>query len=95
MLAGIHYRADCEQGLITGARVGDYAVQRGKDRWSGQLTFFHILNQYGFSAPGCSQRGYFFVRLILLAIDFEPGSTFHISFLNVVSQEAATYLVIK
>jgi len=35
MLAGIHYRADCEQGLITGGKVGDYAVQRGLSDGAG------------------------------------------------------------
>lgn len=28
MYAGIHYRSDCEQGLISGNKVGMYAVQR-------------------------------------------------------------------
>jgi membrane-associated phospholipid phosphatase len=28
MLAGIHYRADCEVGLETGKKVGDFAKQR-------------------------------------------------------------------
>ena len=35
MLAGIHYRADCEAGLETGKKVGDYAVQRGKTDGAG------------------------------------------------------------
>jgi hypothetical protein len=36
MIAGIHYRADCEQGLMTGANVGNYAVQRGQTDGAGQ-----------------------------------------------------------
>jgi len=36
MLAGIHYRADCEQGLVTGANIGNYAVQRGQTDGAGQ-----------------------------------------------------------
>jgi hypothetical protein len=35
MLAGIHYRADCEVGLETGKKVGDYAVQRAKTDGAG------------------------------------------------------------
>lgn len=35
MLAGIHYRADCEVGLETGKKVGSYAVQRGKTDGAG------------------------------------------------------------
>jgi hypothetical protein len=35
MLAGIHYRADCEVGLETGKKIGDYAVQRGKTDGAG------------------------------------------------------------
>jgi hypothetical protein len=27
---GIHYRSDCDNGLITGYKVGDYAVTRAK-----------------------------------------------------------------
>lgn len=27
---GIHYRSDCEVGLVTGAKVGNYAIQRGR-----------------------------------------------------------------
>ena len=30
MYGGIHYRADCEQGLAAGKKVGDYAVERAK-----------------------------------------------------------------
>ena len=35
MLAGIHYRADCEIGLETGKKVGNYAVQRGNADGAG------------------------------------------------------------
>ena len=28
MFGGIHYRADCEQGLVAGRKVGNYAVER-------------------------------------------------------------------
>jgi hypothetical protein len=35
MLAGIHFRADCEQGLITGKKVGDYAVTRAQGDGAG------------------------------------------------------------
>lgn len=35
MLAGIHYRADCEVGLETGKKVGNYAVDRGKADGAG------------------------------------------------------------
>ena len=28
MYGGIHYRSDCEQGLITGKAIGQYAVNR-------------------------------------------------------------------
>jgi hypothetical protein len=35
MLAGIHYRADCEQGLITGQKIGDYAVTRAQNDGAG------------------------------------------------------------
>jgi len=28
MYGGIHYRSDCERGLVVGKNVGDYAVQR-------------------------------------------------------------------
>jgi hypothetical protein len=35
MLAGIHYRADCEVGLETGKKVGNYAVERGKADGAG------------------------------------------------------------
>ncbi|MBO9200084.1 MULTISPECIES: phosphatase PAP2 family protein [Niastella] len=35
MYAGIHYRADCEVGLETGKKVGDYAVQKGKADGAG------------------------------------------------------------
>ncbi|OQP50767.1 PA-phosphatase [Niastella yeongjuensis] len=35
MYAGIHYRADCEVGLETGKKVGDYAVDRGKADGAG------------------------------------------------------------
>ena len=27
---GLHYRSDCEQGLITGRKIGNYAVERAK-----------------------------------------------------------------
>jgi membrane-associated phospholipid phosphatase len=30
MYGGIHYRSDCEIGLITGKKVGDFAVARAK-----------------------------------------------------------------
>jgi len=30
LYGAIHYRSDCEVGLQTGAKVGQYAVQRGK-----------------------------------------------------------------
>lgn len=30
LYGGIHYRADCEVGLATGVKVGEYAVARGK-----------------------------------------------------------------
>lgn len=30
MYGGIHYRSDCSQGLITGQKVGNYAVERAK-----------------------------------------------------------------
>ncbi|HVF97515.1 MAG TPA: phosphatase PAP2 family protein, partial [Flavisolibacter sp.] len=30
MYGGIHYRSDCEVGLVVGKSVGDYAVQRAK-----------------------------------------------------------------
>ena len=35
MLAGIHYRADCEMGLECGKHVGDYAIQRAKTDGAG------------------------------------------------------------
>lgn len=35
MLAGIHYRADCEQGLITGKKIGDYAIARAQTDGAG------------------------------------------------------------
>jgi membrane-associated phospholipid phosphatase len=35
MLAGIHYRADCEVGLETGKKVGNYAVQRAQNDGAG------------------------------------------------------------
>jgi hypothetical protein len=28
LYGGIHYRADCDSGLVTGSRVGNFAVQR-------------------------------------------------------------------
>jgi len=28
MYGGIHYRSDCERGLVAGAKVGEYAIQR-------------------------------------------------------------------
>ena len=30
MYGGIHYRSDCELGLVVGANVGNYAVERAK-----------------------------------------------------------------
>lgn len=30
MYGGIHYRADCERGIVTGKKVGEYAVNRAK-----------------------------------------------------------------
>ena len=30
MYGGIHYRSDCEAGLVTGKKVGAYAVARAK-----------------------------------------------------------------
>lgn len=30
MYGGIHYRADCEQGLLTGQKIGQYAVERAQ-----------------------------------------------------------------
>jgi membrane-associated phospholipid phosphatase len=35
MLAGIHFRADCEVGLETGKKVGDYAIQRANTDGAG------------------------------------------------------------
>jgi hypothetical protein len=35
MLAGIHYRSDCEMGLECGKHVGEYAVQRAKADGAG------------------------------------------------------------
>ena len=35
MLAGIHYRSDCEVGLETGKKIGNYAVQRGQADGAG------------------------------------------------------------
>ncbi|THU41585.1 phosphatase PAP2 family protein [Niastella caeni] len=35
MLAGIHYRADCEVGLETGKKIGNYAVTRAKTDGAG------------------------------------------------------------
>jgi hypothetical protein len=35
MLAGIHYRADCQIGLETGKKIGNYAVQRGQTDGAG------------------------------------------------------------
>jgi len=35
MLAGIHYRADCEVGLETGKKIGNYAVQRANTDGAG------------------------------------------------------------
>ena len=35
MYAGIHYRADCEVGLVVGNNVGNYAVNRGKTDGAG------------------------------------------------------------
>jgi membrane-associated phospholipid phosphatase len=30
MYGGIHYRSDCEQGLVVGKNVGNFAVQRAR-----------------------------------------------------------------
>jgi hypothetical protein len=30
MYGGIHYRSDCEVGIVTGKKIGDFAVQRAK-----------------------------------------------------------------
>jgi hypothetical protein len=30
MYGGIHYRADCEAGLETGNKIGNYAINRAK-----------------------------------------------------------------
>lgn len=35
MYGGIHYRADCEVGLVVGKNVGNYAVERGKADGAG------------------------------------------------------------
>jgi hypothetical protein len=35
MLAGIHYRSDCEAGLETGKKIGNYAVQRANTDGAG------------------------------------------------------------
>jgi hypothetical protein len=35
MLAGIHYRADCEVGLVTGKNVAAYAIDRAKTDGAG------------------------------------------------------------
>jgi membrane-associated phospholipid phosphatase len=35
MLAGIHYRSDCEVGLETGKKIGNYAVQRANTDGAG------------------------------------------------------------
>jgi membrane-associated phospholipid phosphatase len=35
MLAGIHYRSDCEMGLECGKNIGNYAVQRAKSDGAG------------------------------------------------------------
>lgn len=35
MYGGIHYRSDCEVGLVTGEKVGGYAVQRAKGDGAG------------------------------------------------------------
>lgn len=35
MYGGIHYRSDCEQGLIVGKNIGNYAVQRGTSDGAG------------------------------------------------------------
>lgn len=35
MLAGIHYRADCETGLVCGKHVGEYAIQRATTDGAG------------------------------------------------------------
>jgi hypothetical protein len=36
MLAGIHYRSDCEIGLVVGKNIGAYAVQRAKTDGAGE-----------------------------------------------------------
>ena len=28
LVGGIHYRADCEMGMVVGKNVGNYAIQR-------------------------------------------------------------------
>jgi membrane-associated phospholipid phosphatase len=35
MYGAIHYRSDCEQGLVCGNRVGGYSVERGKADGAG------------------------------------------------------------
>ncbi|WDF54974.1 phosphatase PAP2 family protein [Mucilaginibacter sp. KACC 22063] len=35
LYGGIHYRTDCDAGLVTGAKVGQYAVQRGQADGAG------------------------------------------------------------
>jgi hypothetical protein len=35
MYGGIHYRADCEVGLVVGANIGNYAVERAKTDGAG------------------------------------------------------------
>jgi hypothetical protein len=35
MLAGIHYRADCEMGLETGNKVGAFAITRAQGDGAG------------------------------------------------------------
>ncbi|HSR40421.1 MAG TPA: phosphatase PAP2 family protein, partial [Phnomibacter sp.] len=35
LYGAIHYRSDCEQGLICGNRVGGFAVQRGQNDGAG------------------------------------------------------------
>jgi membrane-associated phospholipid phosphatase len=35
MYGAIHYRSDCEQGLLCGKRVGGFSVQRGQNDGAG------------------------------------------------------------
>ena len=36
LYGAIHYRSDCEQGLICGQRVGGFAIERGKTDGAGE-----------------------------------------------------------